>query len=59
MQDTCLELIRFMADLLDFETIKTRIEACLVVEPTMRKQGVRHGTKRLAKRESPRSGQAL
>ena len=30
-----------MADLLDFEAIKTRIEACLVFEATVRKQGVR------------------
>jgi len=30
-----------MASLLDFEAIKTRIEACLVFEATVRKQGVR------------------
>jgi hypothetical protein len=30
-----------MANLLDFESIKTRIEACLVYEATVPKQGVR------------------
>jgi Fic family protein len=39
--DTCLDQVRFMASLLDFETIKSRIEACLVFEATVRKQGVR------------------
>lgn len=39
--DTCLGPIRFMADLLDFEAIKTRIEARLVFEATVHKQGVR------------------
>lgn len=29
-----------MANLLDFEAIKTRVEACLVCEATVRKQGV-------------------
>lgn len=29
--DTCLDPARFMAGLLDFEAIKTRIEACLVL----------------------------
>jgi Fic family protein len=39
--DTCLDQVRFMAGLLDFETIKARIEACLVFEATVLKQGVR------------------
>lgn len=39
--DTCLDQVRFMASLLDFEAIKSRIEACLVFEATVRKQGVR------------------
>lgn len=38
---TCLDQVRFMASLLDFEAIKSRIEACLVFEATVRKQGVR------------------
>jgi hypothetical protein len=36
-----LDQVRFMAGLLDFEAIKTRIEACLVFEATVLKQGVR------------------
>lgn len=39
--DTCVDQVRFMAGLLDFETIKARIEACLVFEATVLKQGVR------------------
>lgn len=39
--DTCLDQVRFMSGLLDFEAIKTRIEACLVFEATVLKQGVR------------------
>lgn len=39
--DTCLDQVRFMAGLLDFEAIKNRIEACLVFEATVLKQGVR------------------
>ncbi|MGB4358991.1 MAG: Fic family protein [Rhodoferax sp.] len=39
--DTCLDQVRFMAGMLDFETIKARIEACLVFESTVVKQGVR------------------
>ncbi len=39
--DTCLDQVRFMASLLDFEAIKSRIEACLVFEATVRRQGVR------------------
>lgn len=38
--DTCLGPIRFMAGLLDSEAIKTRIEASLVFEATVCKQGV-------------------
>jgi hypothetical protein len=41
VQDTCLDEVRFMAGLLDFEAIKTRIEACLVFEASVLKQGVR------------------
>lgn len=39
--DICLDQVRFMTGLLDFDTIKTRIEACLVFEATVCKQGVR------------------
>ena len=39
--DTCLDQVRFMAGLLDFEAIKNRIEACLAYEATLRKHGVR------------------
>jgi Fic family protein len=39
--DTCLDQVHFMANLLDFETMKARIEACLVFEATVLKQGVR------------------
>lgn len=39
--DTCLDQVRFMAGMLDFATIKARIEACLVFESTVVKQGVR------------------
>ena len=39
--DTCLDQVRFMAGMLDFETMKARIEACLVFEATVMKQGVR------------------
>jgi Fic family protein len=39
--DTCLDQVRFMAGMLDFETMKARIEACLVFEATVLKQGVR------------------
>lgn len=61
--DTCLDPIRFMAGLLDFESIKTRIEACLVFEEaTVRKQGVRQDALRgphylfLSGEEMPRGG---
>ncbi len=39
--DTCLDQVRFMAAMLDFETLKARIEACLVFESTVLKHGVR------------------
>jgi Fic family protein len=39
--DTCLDQVGFMAGLLDFETMKARIEACLVYEATVLKSGVR------------------
>lgn len=39
--DTCLDQVHFMAGMLDFETMKARIEACLVFESTVVKQGVR------------------
>lgn len=39
--DTCLDQVTFMAGMLDFETVKARIEACLVFEATVVKQGVR------------------
>jgi len=39
--DTCLDQVRFMADMLDFEAIKARIEACLLFESTVVKQGAR------------------
>jgi Fic family protein len=39
--DTCLDQVSFMANMLDFETMKARIEACLVFEATVVKQGVR------------------
>ncbi len=39
--DTCLDQVSFMAGMLDFETVKARIEACLVFEATVLKNGVR------------------
>lgn len=39
--DTCLDQVQFMTSLLDFDTMKARIEACLVFEATVVKQGVR------------------
>lgn len=39
--DTCPSQVRFVSGLLDFEAIKTRIEACLVFKATVHKQGVR------------------
>lgn len=38
---TCIDQVNFMAGMLDFETMKARIEACLVFEATVVKQGVR------------------
>ena len=39
--DVCLDQGGFMADMLDFETLKARIAACLVFEATVEKSGVR------------------
>lgn len=39
--DTCLDQVSFMSSLLDFEPMKDRIEACLVFESSVVKQGVR------------------
>ena len=39
--DTCLDQVHFMGGMLDFATMKARIEACLVFESTVVKQGVR------------------
>ena len=39
--DLCLDQVSFMTVMLDFETIKARLEACLVFEATILKQGVR------------------
>lgn len=39
--DTCLDQVNFMGSMLDFATMKARIEACLVFESTVVKQGVR------------------
>jgi Fic family protein len=39
--DTCIDQAIFMASLLDFDSMKARIEACLVFEATVMKQGVR------------------
>lgn len=39
--DTCLDQVSFMAGMLDFATMKSRIEACLVFEATVVKLGVR------------------
>lgn len=38
---TCIDQVNFMAGMLDLETMKARIEACLVFEATVVKQGVR------------------
>ena len=38
---TCIDQVNFMAGMLDFETMKARLEACLVFEATVVKQGVR------------------
>lgn len=39
--DVCQDQVGFMADMLDFETLKARIAACLVFEATVEKSGVR------------------
>lgn len=39
--DTCLDQVTFMTGMLNFETLKARIEACLVFEATVEKSGVR------------------
>lgn len=39
--DTCLDQVHFMASMLDFDTMKARIEACLLFEATVLKLGVR------------------
>jgi Fic family protein len=39
--DTCLDQVTFMSGMLDFETLKSRLEACLVFEATVEKSGVR------------------
>lgn len=39
--DTCLDQVSFMGGMLDFASMKARIEACLVFEATVVKQGVR------------------
>ena len=39
--DLCLDQVTFMTGMLDFETLKARIEACLVFETTVEKSGVR------------------
>lgn len=39
--DTCLDQVTFMAGMLDFGTMKARLEACLVFEATVLRQGVR------------------
>ena len=39
--DTCLDQVRFMAGMLGFDSLKARIEVCLVFEATVVKQGVR------------------
>lgn len=39
--DTCLDQVNFMAGMLDFQSMKSRIEASLVFEATVEKSGVR------------------
>lgn len=39
--DVCQDQVRFMASMLDFETLVARMEACLVFEATVEKSGVR------------------
>jgi Fic family protein len=44
--DVCLDQISFMSQLLDFETLKSRLEACLVFEELVLKSGVRQASLR-------------
>jgi len=39
--DVCLDQINFMTSMLDFETLKSRLKACLVFEEFVLKSGVR------------------
>lgn len=39
--EVCLDQVAFMSTLLDFETMKSRIQACLMFEATVLKSGVR------------------
>ncbi|MDB5849767.1 MAG: filamentation induced by cAMP protein Fic [Rhodoferax sp.] len=39
--DVCLDQVRFMTGMLDFSTLKSRLEACLVFEASVEKSGVR------------------
>ena len=39
--DACQDQVGFMANMLDFDTLKSRIEACLVFEAMVEKSGVR------------------
>ncbi|GAB2819791.1 Fic family protein [Comamonas piscis] len=39
--DTCLDQVQFMARMLDFDTIKDRLEAALVFESTVLKSGIK------------------
>ncbi|MDD2880520.1 MAG: Fic family protein [Rhodoferax sp.] len=45
--DTCLDQVSFMGSMLDFATMKARIEACLVFESSVVKQGVRQESLRV------------
>jgi Fic family protein len=44
--DVCLDQINFMTDMLDFQTLKSRLEACLVFEELVLKSGVRQASLR-------------
>jgi Fic family protein len=39
--DICLDQVHFMAQMLDFSTLQARLQACLVFESSVVKQGVR------------------
>jgi Fic family protein len=39
--EVCLDQVSFMANMLDFQTLMPRLEACLVFEATVQKSGVR------------------